>query len=916
MIGKFLSFFKKLIYKIMDPINSLLKPFNIDLNSFFGYLFSILTILFTCDRLFELVSVLFTGQFVSYWSPFMYTFVLFILVAGYSILCASPFCKTITQPVTYYVYYVVAFRIICTVMVAQWINEVSWFALMHLSNFKYIAINMPEIIIPALKSVTLVYPLLSLKQGIFYHIEEVMDCDQDWIDSFEDFKGFKLVPSKSLIKTPDVFMCNAHICIDDQTGKPAIIPEKKRYEAVLVEGATGTGKTATIVEPMCAMDLERKYFFREVSKKLGYNALHAGLATLRVPYSNEYLNSTFTLSYLQPKESRIDDYIAYVKDMFKYHDKETNEVYYRGLGFTLVAPDNACIERVRKVAKAYNIPVNIVDPSDPNSKGINPFIGTDPAKVASIISTVLKGMYEAENSSGDNVFFANVSQQAFENLAILLKLVYPRMHNGALPTLEDMLAILNNFDIAEEMTEVLKKDPVLSEDYKSLIGYFEKNFYKPPVNIHGYEIASTYGSGRKETEKHVYGAITQLDNFLRNPGVKHVLCSRDNNVDLDKALADGEIITACTRQGDLGELHQKAFGMFVILSMKDAVLRRPGMEDTRTPHFIYIDEFPLYVNKDTEAFFTLFRKYRVGTLITIQNLSQLTKNRSLAYFKDVIITNTKTQIVFGDMTAEESEFWSKEFGNKKKWKYKRILADPSTQEGADKLKANFMTAETNYSPHYKPAKIVNLAFKTCVYRTKNDSGKSIVGRGKTDFINKKYYEPHKCANYNFEMFRPNDYEEPVQNIEETTIQENAVDLAVQNYVVDTPVTTNIDNSNYYNPTFSDDLIDINITPNANDTTLTGSVTNTVTTPTPTIKTEFIDSVYTPPQVSDEEMRVLVENNELFIDVNHDGINDFVIDSLIFPNPKPENSTTSSNELDLSTLNDYDPITLDFKKNNT
>jgi hypothetical protein len=116
-------------------------------------------------------------------------------------------------------------------MVAQWINELSWFGLMHLSNFKYIAINMPEIIIPALKSVTLVYPLLSLKQGIFYHIEEVMDCDQDWIDSFEDFKGFKLVPSKSLIKTPDVFMCNAHICIDDQTGKPAIIPEKKRYEA-------------------------------------------------------------------------------------------------------------------------------------------------------------------------------------------------------------------------------------------------------------------------------------------------------------------------------------------------------------------------------------------------------------------------------------------------------------------------------------------------------------------------------------------------------------------------------------------------------------------------------------------------------------------------------------------------------------
>ncbi|MBQ8299433.1 MAG: TraM recognition domain-containing protein [Clostridia bacterium] len=873
MIGKILSFFKKIIYKIMDPIDALLKPFNIDLNSFFAYLFAIITILFSADRLLELVSVLFTGQFVNYWSPVMYTFALFILVSGYSILCASPFCKTITQPVTFYVYYLSAFRIIATVMVAQWVNEISWMVLMNFSNFKYIAINLPEIITPAITSLTLLYPLLSLKQGIYYYIEDVMDCDQDWIDSFEDFKGFKLVPAKSTIKTPDVFLCNAQICIDDQTGKPAVIPEKKRFEAVLVEGATGTGKTATIVEPMCAMDLERKYFFREVSKKLGYNALHAGLATLRVPYSNEYLNRTFTLSYLKPNESRLSEYKNYVKDMFKYEDKETKELYYRGLGFTLVAPDNACIERVRKVAAAYDIPVNIIDPSDPNSKGINPFIGTDPAKVASIISTVLKGMYESENSSGDNVFFANVSQQAFENLAILLKLIYPRMHNGDLPTLEDMLAILNNFDIAEEMTEVLKKDPVLSEDYKSLVGYFEKNFYKPPVNIHGYEIASTYGSGRKETEKHVYGAITQLDNFLRNPGVKHVLCSRDNNVDLDKALADGEIITACTRQGDLGELHQRAFGMFVILSMKDAVLRRPGIEDTRTPHFIYIDEFPLYVNKDTEAFFTLFRKYRVGTLITIQNLSQLTKNRSLAYFKDVIITNTKTQIVFGDMTAEESDFWSKELGNKKKWKYKRVLADPTTQEGADKLKANFMTAETDYKPYYKPAKIVNLAFKTCVYRTKNDSGKSIVGRGKTDFINKKYYEPHKSANYNFEIFKPDDseYEETSkipftnsdENISYSTAINNNDDVLVQN-------------QNYYTPSFSDDLIDININSTAKNNT----------TPIP--------------------------SNELYIDVNHDGINDFVIENYI-----TSINAEKPNEFNMSDLSgtSSEPITLDLKKKN-
>ncbi len=565
--------------------------------------------------------------------------------------------------------------------------------------------------------------------------------------------GFKLEWKKKKDVLPAAFQCNAPICVDDKTGKVVYIPEKKRFEATFVQGATGTGKTSTMVEPMCANDIEKKYFFRELSKKLAYNALQAGLADLNVPYSNEYLNRNFTLSFLRPRENRMKDYKDYMKDMISYVNPETNEVFYRGLGFTLVAPDNACIERIRKVAAAYSLDVDVIDPMDPNSYGINPFTGSDPAKVAAIISTVLKGMYEAENAGGDNVFFANVTQQAFENLAILLKLVYPKMHDNEVPTLEDMLDILNNFDLAEEMCEVLKKDPKLSEDYKSLIGYFEKNFYKPPVNIHGYEIASTYGSGRKETEKFVYGAITQLDNFLRNPGVKRVLCSRHNNIDLDRALQNGEIITACTRQGDLGEIHQKAFGMFVILSFKDAVLRRPGDENTRTPHFIYIDEFPLYVNKDTEAFFTLFRKYRCGTLITIQNLSQLTKKSSLAYFKDVIITNTKTQILFGDMTAEESEFWSKELGTYKKWDYRAKKLYDSKDPNDEKSKTEAMMSEKKANEeYYKPGKIVNLKFKQCIYKTKNDSNKTIVGRGAADFINKKYYESHPCSKYDFEIF--------------------------------------------------------------------------------------------------------------------------------------------------------------------
>ena len=39
--------------------------------------------------------------------------------------------------------------------------------------------------------------------------------------------------------------------------------------------------------------------------------------------------------------------------------------------------------------------------------------------------------------------------------------------------------------------------------------------------------------------------------------------------------------------------------MFFMLSMQEAVLKRPGNEKTRVPHFMYIDEFPDFVNKET-----------------------------------------------------------------------------------------------------------------------------------------------------------------------------------------------------------------------------------------------------------------------------------------------------------------------------
>ena len=48
-----------------------------------------------------------------------------------------------------------------------------------------------------------------------------------------------------------------------------------------------------------AQDIEKKYFFRESAKELGFTALKTGIANLLAPYSNEYLNDNFKLDMIE-----------------------------------------------------------------------------------------------------------------------------------------------------------------------------------------------------------------------------------------------------------------------------------------------------------------------------------------------------------------------------------------------------------------------------------------------------------------------------------------------------------------------------------------------------------------------------------------------------------------------------------------
>ena len=121
----------------------------------------------------------------------------------------------------------------------------------------------------------------------YYEAWRVVDRKIIYSDSFDDrddyddiflnkSKFFYLddMLSESLGKEGIIaYTAEVYLCYDVETGKAVTIPESSRYQSLCVCGGSGSGKTSHVYEPLMARDLERKYFYKEVSKEMGFTAL-------------------------------------------------------------------------------------------------------------------------------------------------------------------------------------------------------------------------------------------------------------------------------------------------------------------------------------------------------------------------------------------------------------------------------------------------------------------------------------------------------------------------------------------------------------------------------------------------------------------------------------------------------------------
>lgn len=710
----------------MKLLDKFLKKLNINRNTFATYILTLITVYLAVDRIVEILLMIFTGVSYSYWGPIQYTLAMACPIFAFLFSGSSEFADSNAKKVTIFYIYIIGLYVIALSMFTQWLNMGLWLLFISVPNYVDIITNFSEVVKPAFTSIALYLPFITigpLFNWLYFGVNDSLELTR----SIWDYGGINLSDTK---KDRGVYTCETYLCINNDTGKTITMPEISRYSSLFVCGGSGTGKTSLVFEPMIARDIEKKFFFREVSKEMGFTALKTGIAHLTRPYDNDFLNQNFKLEMLAPNDGKEDVYNAYMKKMIL--GKIDGKTVYRNLGMEIMSPDYEIIEHLTEVCDNYGFKYNIIDPSNPDSKGINPFVYDNPTKIAITISSALKAMYNNVHEEVEDAYREDYIIQAIENLAILLKEMYPRMNEGALPNMEDMLKMFTNFELIEKMCEIMAANEELKEKYSVQIAYFKKCFYKD-------------GSGRKQTERDIYAAVTQLDNLLRLPGVKSILCNRFNNINFDDILSKGEITFICTRRGDLGSSTHKAFGLFFLISLQNAILRRPGGENTRIPNFLYVDEFPDFICKATEAMFTMYRKYRVGNIISAQNLAQLSTDKSKENLKNTILSNCANKIFTGGGVIEELNWWSSEFGKHREWTFKN---DINFKTG--KYEDKHGDVKWAYVDYFSAGKLQGmLTDKKCAYKIKDIGGKFLIGPGNFKYLESKYKEKQKIKTFDF-----------------------------------------------------------------------------------------------------------------------------------------------------------------------
>ncbi len=149
--------------------------------------------------------------------------------------------------------------------------------------------------------------------------------------------------------------------------------------------------------------------------------------------------------------------------------------------------------------------------------------------------------------------------------------------------------------------------------------------------------------------------LTRLNEFLRRKSIRNMVIQKEG-LDFQKIMDTKKIFLANLSQGMVSKGVSYLLGALLVTKFHQAAMARQAQpEEKRKDFYLYVDEFQNFATQSMTEILSEARKYRLGLIVTHQELKQLwSQNPELA---SSVRSNPGTRICFGlgDFDAKKLE---------------------------------------------------------------------------------------------------------------------------------------------------------------------------------------------------------------------------------------------------------------------
>lgn len=321
-------------------------------------------------------------------------------------------------------------------------------------------------------------------------------------------------------------------------------------------------------------------------------------------------------------------------------------------GVTVIEPKGDLAREVAMMAKVAGRPYIYFDPSVDNCPFFNPLVGDEDDVIENAVTTFL--MLNPDSPQ----YFKDLSEQLVRyTLKVLKRLDKSEGVDGKYATFINMNTVLQNPNqdgrkLVTRFGQLKGETDAEQKENADIASWFINEYYAERSKV--YENSS--------------GIRAQVSKVIANRYLRGILNpdfdkGQRNQIDFDEHLEKGGVICICTAQGMMRDLG-KFLGYFIILQLQSAVFRRPGNEDNRRAHFLYIDEFQTYSTPGFSDMLTQGRSYRVASHLATQARAQIAMGggRDGKNFVELVSTNARNLIIFPGVSFVDAKYYSDQFG--------------------------------------------------------------------------------------------------------------------------------------------------------------------------------------------------------------------------------------------------------------